>query len=76
MLNLENLRLKENEAKKVKQTLVKIGLSILTTMWTIGVIMIIFDFVQWILASQIRITIAISSLSVFVGTKLFKTLKI
>ena len=76
MLDLKKLELKENEVKKIKQSLIKIGLSILTTMWIIGVIAMAVSFIQWIIAEPSRVTIAISSLSVFVGTKLFKTLKI
>lgn len=76
MLDLKKLELKENEVKKIKQSLIKIGLSILTTMWIIGIIAMAVSFIQWIIAEPSRVTIAISSLSVFVGTKLFKTLKI
>lgn len=76
MLDLKKLELKENEVKKIKQSLIKIGLSVLTTMWIIGVIAMAVSFIQWIIAEPSRVTIAISSLSVFVGTKLFKTLKI
>lgn len=76
MLDLKRLELKESDVKKIKQVLIKIGLSILITMWVIGVIAIAITFIRWIAAEPSRVTIAVSALSVFVGTKLFKTLKI
>ena len=76
MLDLKRLELKESDVKKIKQVLVKMGLAILITMWIIGVIAIAVTFIRWIAAEPSRVTIAVSALSVLVGTKLFKTLKI
>lgn len=76
MLDLKRLELKESDVKKIKQIAIKIVLSILVTMWIIGVVAMVVSLIKWILADSARLTIAISSLSVLVGTKLSKTLKI
>ena len=76
MLDLKRLELKESDVKKIKQMAIKIALSILVTMWIIGVVAMAISFIKWVMADPARLTIAISSLSVLVGTKLSKTLKI
>ena len=76
MLDLKRLELKESDVKKIKQMAIKIGLSILVTMWIIGVVAMRVSLIKWIMADSARLTIAISSLSVLVGIKLSKTLKI
>jgi uncharacterized membrane protein YqjE len=76
MLDLKKLELKESDVKKIKQIAIKIVVSILVTMWIIGVVAMAVSLIKWVLADSARLTIAISSLSVLVGTKLSKTLKI
>jgi len=62
--------------RNLKKVFIRIVVSILCTMWVLGVLALIGTFVEWVCANDARFLIAISSLSTIIGIQVYKEFKI